>query len=108
MFFADRAAPALHSPASGGGHPAPTCPPSTCPSAGRLNHRPSVPPTGCTLWFLMILAQGFLCQIHTGSSFLSFNIINHPTFSISELRNLHFYNGGFEKEDINANVPQTV
>ena len=56
----------------------------------------------------MILAQGFLCQIHTGSSFLSFNIINHPTFSISELRNLHFYNGGFEKEDINANVPQTV
>ena len=56
----------------------------------------------------MILVQGFLCQIHTGSSFLNFNIVNHLTFSFSEFRNLHFYNGGFEIKDINANVPQTV
>lgn len=45
----------------------------------------------------MIRVLSFLCQIHTRSSFLNFNIINHLTFSISELRNLHFYNGGFER-----------
>lgn len=50
---------------------------------------------------------GFLCQIRTENSFLNFNIINQPTFSISELRNLHVYNGGFEKKDKNANVAQT-
>lgn len=50
---------------------------------------------------------GFPCQIRTENSFLNFNIINHPTFSISELRNLHVYNGGFEKKDKNANAAQT-
>lgn len=59
-------------------------------------------------WFLMILLRGFLCQIHPGSSFLNFNVINHPTFSLSELRNLHFYNGGFGKKGLNASVPHTV
>lgn len=29
-------------------------------------------------------------------SFLNLNAINHPTFSLAELGNLHFYNGGFE------------
>lgn len=45
--------------------------------------------------------------MRTENSFLNFNIINHPTFSISELRNLHVYNGGFENKDTNANVAQT-
>lgn len=50
---------------------------------------------------------GFPCQIRTENSLLNFNIINHPTFSISELRNLHVYNGGFEEKDKNANAAQT-
>lgn len=96
----DASAPALR---AGGGH---TCTPvrADLPPAPR-NHSLSVPAPSCTQWSLM---PGFLCQIRTANSFLSFNVINHPTFSSSELRNLHFYNGGFENKDTNANDPRTA
>lgn len=67
------------------------------PTARHCNYGLSVPAPSCAQWFLMIWVLSFLCQIHTRSSFLNFNIINHLTFNISELRNLHFYNGGFER-----------